>query len=439
MITVIGSIGFLVLLSFFKAPILLSIVLASILAGQLADLTVIETISSFNEGIKNGATIALNYGCIGAFAAGLAKSGVTSWACEHLAESHLIKQATQPKFIILLIILLASISSQNIIPIHIAFIPLIIPVMLHLMSQYQLDRRAVTCCVCFGLVVPYMTIPIGFGKIYINDVLFNNLHIFGIDTPELSIVKAMWIPALGMLFGLFIATFINYKKPRQYQHSEKLSKKIHTHIRPRKRTIVATLCILTITLALQIFTNSMVIGALIGFSLFTITGIINLKDSDDVFLLGIKMMANIAFIMIAAQGFAQVLSDSGQILPMIKTLGSTLTQHRNIGIFAILLAGLLITVGIGSSFSTVPIIASVFVPLALEMKLEPLSIITLIGTAGALGDACSPVSETTLAPSMALNADGQHDHFKDTIIPCFFHITLPLLISGWVAVVFMNR
>ena len=54
-----------------------------------------------------------------------------------------------------------------------------------------------------------------------------------------------------------------------------------------------------------------------------------------------------------------------------------------------------------------------------------------IGTAGALGDAGSPASDSTLGPTAGLGADGQHDHIRDSVIPTFIHFNIPLLIAGW--------
>ncbi|MCG3056445.1 sodium:proton antiporter, partial [Escherichia coli] len=79
-----------------------------------------------------------------------------------------------------------------------------------------------------------------------------------------------------------------------------------------------------------------------------------------------------------------------------------------------LVIGLLVTMGIGSSFSTIPIIATIFVPLCLELGLSPLATIAIIGTAGALGDAGSPASDSTLGPTSGLSVDRQHNHIWDT-------------------------
>ena len=108
-------------------------------------------------------------------------------------------------------------------------------------------------------------------------------------------------------------------------------------------------------------------------------------------------------------------------------------RDRALGAFMMLLVGLLVTMGIGSSFSTVPIIAAIFVPLAVHLGFSPLAIVSIVGTAGALGDAGSPASDSTLGPTSGLNVDGQHNHIWDTVVPTFLHYNLPLMVFGWVA------
>ena len=97
-----------------------------------------------------------------------------------------------------------------------------------------------------------------------------------------------------------------------------------------------------------------------------------------------------------------------------------------------MLVGLVITLGIGSSFSTVPIIAAIYVPLCVQLGFSPIATVCLIGASGAIGDAGSPPSDTILATSAGLNSDGQHDHIRDSVIPTFTHFNIPLFIAGWV-------
>jgi predicted histidine transporter YuiF (NhaC family) len=99
-----------------------------------------------------------------------------------------------------------------------------------------------------------------------------------------------------------------------------------------------------------------------------------------------------------------------------------------------LFIGLLVTIGIGSSFGTIPILAVLFVPLCIKLGFSTPAIIVLLSASAALGDAGSPASDTTLGPSAGLNADNQHQHIKDTCIPTFTHYNTALIIVALIAV-----
>lgn len=103
----------------------------------------------------------------------------------------------------------------------------------------------------------------------------------------------------------------------------------------------------------------------------------------------------------------------------------------------LLLVGLVITMGIGTSFGTIPVVAAVFVPMCITLGFSPLATAALIGTAGALGDAGSPASDSTLGPTAGLAADSQHDHIWDTCVPTFLHFNIPLIIFGTIAAVIL--
>ena len=123
---------------------------------------------------------------------------------------------------------------------------------------------------------------------------------------------------------------------------------------------------------------------------------------------------------------------TGGIPQLIGVVSNSAGGSRAVLIFCMLLIGLLVTMGIGSSFATIPLLAMIYVPLCIEVGLSPLATIAVVGSAGALGDAGSPVSESVLGPTAGLNADGQHDHIWDSTIPTFIHFNLPLLVSGWI-------
>jgi len=137
--------------------------------------------------------------------------------------------------------------------------------------------------------------------------------------------------------------------------------------------------------------------------------------------------------MIAASGFAEVMRETGEIATLVQSSVDIIGANKALAALLMLLVGLMITLGIGSSFSTIPIIAALYVPMALEMGFSSMAIVALVGTAGALGDAGSPASDSTLGPTAGLNADGQHNHIWDSVVPTFLHFNLPLLGFGWVA------
>ena len=96
--------------------------------------------------------------------------------------------------------------------------------------------------------------------------------------------------------------------------------------------------------------------------------------------------------------------------------------------------GLFITMGIGTSFGTIPILAVLFVPICVNLGLSVPATVILISASAALGDAGSPASDTTLGPTAGLNADGQHNHITDTCIPTFVHYNTLLIIFAVLAV-----
>ena len=337
-----------------------------------------------------------------------------------------------------------AVMSQNLIPVHIAFIPLVVPPLLIVMSRLQLDRRAVTCAITFGLVTTYMFLPLGFGRVFLHDILYANIKDAGLDVSHISATHAMGIPALGMVVGLLIAVFVTYRKPRTYRidtgsdtsSGEEISGPAEIDRRKVAIALIAVLACFAVQTVLT-WTESkadpLLVGALMGLLLFMATRVVTIAEADDVFTGGMRMMALIGLIMITAQGFANVLKETKQIEPLVKSATSMFAGSKPAAAFVMLLVGLIVTMGIGSSFSTLPIISAIYVPLCLSLGFSPVATVSLIGTAGALGDAGSPASDSTLGPTAGLNADGQHDHMRDSVIPTFLHFNIPLLIAGWIA------
>ncbi len=434
-------------LSLARVHVVLSLLIGALAGGLIAGLGMTDTLNAFQEGIRNGAQIALSYALLGAFAVAIAHSGLPqSLAGAVIKRIDAGGTSGMIKYILFTGLVTMSCFSQNLIPIHIAFIPLLVPPLLLAFNRMQIDRRLIACLITFGLVTTYMFIPYGFGDIYLNQIMLKNVGEAGIDISNISVTKAMAIPALGMFVGLLIAVFISYRKPRHYQqlaidktaHDEvlegdALSKTAATaQTQSKMKTLVAIAAIVT-AFVVQLYTDSLLLGSMFGFGVFMATGVVKWREADTVFNDGIKLMAMIGFIMITAQGFAEVMKATEQIQPLVDGAASLFGGNKAMAAFIMLLMGLIVTMGIGSSFSTIPILAAIYVPLCISLGFSPLATVAIIGTAGALGDAGSPASDSTLGPTSGLNVDGQHDHIKDSVIPTFIHYNIPLLIFGWIA------
>ena len=279
-----------------------------------------------------------------------------------------------------------------------------------------------------------MVLPVGFGKIYINEVLLRNISEGGLEVNPGSAPYAMIIPALGMVAGLLIAIFISYRKPRDYDvgRTETGVDAVEpAEIRPKN--VIAGIVAIAVALAGQFLLNSLIVASLLAVLVFVAARVFRMRDTQDVFTQGVYLMGGIGLVMIAAAGFARVMQETGGVAEMVGVVAGIAGEYRGVTVFIMLLIGLIVTMGIGSSFSTVPLLAAIYVPLCVAMGLSPAATVAIVGSAGALGDAGSPVSESVLGPTAGLNADGQHDHIYDSVIPTFLHYNLPLLAAGWVA------
>lgn len=419
-----------------RVNVIVAMTLSALVAGLTAGLSLTDTLNAFNAGLSGGAEIALSYAMLGAFAVAISKSGLTRILAAKLlatVNNNSGNSETSLSYFILFIILACAISSQNLVPVHIAFIPILIPPLLIVFNKLKLDRRAIACILTFGLATSYMVLPYGFGGIYLYSILHKNLVDNGLEIINTQVPLAMIIPACGMLVGLLVAVFISYRKRRVYQQDE--NEELATSIvieQPKKVLLVGITAVLA-SLVAQNVSGSMILGGLVGVMIFSLFGVVKWEQNSDVFSKGVAMMAMIGFIMISAQGFASVMKATGDVTSLVQSVALVIDGNKPLAAALILLVGLMITMGIGSSFSTVPIIATLFVPLCLELNFSMMATAALVGTAGALGDAGSPASDSTLGPTSGLNVDGQHDHIWDSVVPTFIHFNIPLLIFGWIA------
>ncbi|WP_239747463.1 Na+/H+ antiporter NhaC family protein [Mammaliicoccus sp. C-M11] len=422
-----------IILCLLRLNVVLSIFIGALVGGLLSGMSLDKVIATFGMSIVDGAEVALSYALLGGFAALISYSGITDYIVGKIIQS--VKKENSKdsrvkiKIILVASLLVISILSQNIIPVHIAFIPILIPPLISLFNELEMDRRLIATVIGFGLCFPYILLPYGYGHIF-QSIIFDSFEKTNIDIAFNDIWKAMLIPSMGYVFGLILAIII-YWKPRKYkkikvEEDEEIGK-LETY--PLVVTVIAILA----TFIVQTFTESMIFGALAGILIFFFSGLYKWRDLDAKLVEGIQIMAYIGVVILSANGFAGVMNETHEVGALVKSLATITGDNKAFSIIMMYLIGLVVTLGIGSSFATIPIIASLFIPFGQEIGLSAMALIAVIGTAGALGDSGSPASDSTLGPTAGLNVDGEHDHIRDTCIPNFLIYNIPLIIFGFIA------
>ncbi|GAA7297569.1 Na+/H+ antiporter family protein [Helicobacter pylori] len=416
-------------LSLLRLNVMLSMISATLIAGLMGGLGLTESFNAMIDGMKGNLNIALSYILLGALAVAIAKSNLIKVALSKLIGLMNYKRST-----FCFLIAFIACFSQNLVPVHIAFIPILIPPLLHLMNRLELDRRAVACALTFGLQAPYLVLPVGFGLIFQTTIL-EQLKANGVSSTIAQITGVMWIAGLAMVVGLLVAVLTLYKKPRRYKEKSfnienyaSLKLNYHDYL---------TFIGIIVAFVIQLATDSMPLAAFLALAIILLGRGIKFKETDSLMDDSVKMMAFIAFVMLVASGFGEVLQKVHAIEGLVNAITSVV-QGKLLGAFLMLVVGLFITMGIGTSFGTIPIIAVFYVPLCAKLGFSVESTILLIGIAAALGDAGSPASDSTMGPTCGLNADNQHNHIYDTCVPTFLVYNLPLIVFGVVGALLLG-
>ncbi|UYO31234.1 Na+/H+ antiporter family protein [Bacillus halotolerans] len=435
---VIIAVLLMLVLSLLRVNIVIALIIGALAGGLTGGLGLGETVKAFTEGLGGNATVAVSYAMLGAFAAALTKTGLPDAMVEASVKLIGNKEDTRKKalskVLIVLIILIVACFSQNVVPVHIAFIPVLIPPLLKIFNELEMDRRLIACVITFGLTAPYILLPVGFGQIF-QGMLKDNMADAGLNVPLGDIPYALIIPVAGMVVGLILSVIV-YRKPKVYETKEISGVKASPYT--KKSLGIAVLAIL-VSLGVQLYLSQtlgvegMIMGALAGLIILFVSGVMKRDEADSLITDGMVLMAFIGFVMLVAAGFSNVLTKTGDVESLVKTSAGIIGHSQSLGALLMLIVGLLITMGIGSSFATIPVITTIFVPLCMQLGFSPMATIAIIGAAAALGDAGSPASDSTLGPTSGLSADGQHHHIWDTCVPTFIFYNIPLVIFGWIA------
>ena len=298
---VLVSVVVLCVLCLCKLNVLMSLIIASMVGAVMGGIGLTDAMGILTNGFANNANTALSYVLLGTFATAIASTGLAD-----ILSKKLSKIMGGKGKIMLLILAFIACFSQNLIPVHIAFIPILIPPLLSLMNEMKIDRRGAACALAFGVKAPYISIPFGFGAIFMG-IISDNMTQNGMPITVGEVAKYNWLLGACMLVGLLLAVFVTYAKPREYKNlsvnteesdaitSDKLTMAHYV-------TILAIIVVVVVESRIGLLSLSATIGLLIMF----VGGAIKWNKIDDQFAGGVKIMGLIAIIMLVAGGYADV-------------------------------------------------------------------------------------------------------------------------------------
>ena len=427
---VVLSVIVMTVLCLLKLNVLLALIVSALVAGVSAHMPVGDIMGNLINGMGGNAETALSYVLLGTLAVAINSTGVASILSKKIASL-----VDGKKKILLIVIAVFSCFSQNLIPVHIAFIPILIPPLLKLMNELKLDRRAMACSLTFGLKAPYIALPVGFGLIF-HGILSAEMSKNGMEIAKTDVWKSTWVLGLFMIIGLLLAIFVTYSRDREYKDLP-LKGMEEVEATQMEGRHWLTLLAAVAAFVIQLVTGSLPLGAIAALAAMLIFRVIKWKDIDEFINGGVGLMGLIAFIMLIAAGYGNIIRQTGAVGELVDSIHGLIGGSKAIGISVMLLVGLLITMGIGTSFGTIPVVAAIYIPLCIKLGVSVPGSIIVLAAAAALGDAGSPASDSTLGPTSGLNADGQHDHIMDTCVPTFIHYNILLLIGGFIGGMFL--
>ena len=426
---VVLSVIVMTVLCLLKLNVLLALIVSALVAGFAAGMPIGDIMSTLIGGMGGQAETALSYILLGTLAVAIGNTGVASIISRKVASV-----VNGKKLVILIIIAIFGCFSQNLIPVHIAYIPILIPPLISVMNKLKLDRRAMACSLTFSLKMPYIAIPAGFGLIF-QGIIATQMTENGMPVNKLDVWKSTWILGVAMIIGLLIALLFSYRKDREYQDLPLKGIEIEEAEKMETKHWLTLLAALA-AFVVPVIYGSLPLGALAALVLMFVFRVLKWKDIDKTIGGGMQLMGLIAFIMLIASGYATVIKQTGAVEELVNSIYGMIGGSKPIGVLLMLLVGLLVTMGIGTSFGTIPVVAAIYIPLCLKLGLSVSGSVVILAAAAALGDAGSPASDSTLGPTSGLNVDGQHDHIWDTCVPTFLHFNILLIIGGFIGGMF---
>lgn len=309
------SVVVLCVLCLMRLNIILSMLIACVVGGLAGSLPLFGAENSImallTSGFIRNSSAALAYVLMGVFAAMLADIGLAD-----ILSKKLTRMIGGNPLILLGAFAIISVVADTLIPVHIAFIPILIPPMLALMNQMKLDRRAAACSLAFGLKAPYLALPISYGLIF-QGIVASNLTDNGVHVEINEVWKVTWILGAAMVIGLLVAVFVTYRKPREYNSVETDTSNTDAISESLDRRHYVAFASIIVILVIQVITADLALAALGGIIIMILFGAIKWNEIDKQVNEGIKLMGMICLVFLIAGGYASVIRATGGVESLV--------------------------------------------------------------------------------------------------------------------------
>lgn len=435
---ILVSVFVLIVLCLLRMHVWFAIIISAFVCGLLGGAGLTETMSMFVTGLSGDNDGTMTRLFMGIVAACMVASGLGDVLAPRV--SRVLKGRP---WVIIVGLTLVAIFCETIVTFGSTFCLILIPPLLSVFNHYKVDRRMAVTAIMAGLQIGYVCVPIGLGAVF-QGIVADTMKANGVEgVTYLDVAAAAWPVGIAMVLAVVMVA-VMYHKPREYKPVPGITAPVEGETAMAESVMPPwelkhTLAIVAALVApvVQIITGDLKLGSMFAIILLCVFGVVKYKDLPSLANKGLLDMAVVTFIMAAGAGYANVSKTVGDVTGLVENTVALLGGSKLLGAFVMLLLGLVVTMGIGTSWGTVPIVAVIMVPMGLKMGFSIPAIIMMLCGAAALGDAGSPISDQTTIPTATFNIDGQHDHIWDTCVPSFICCNLPILVVCTIFATFM--
>lgn len=383
---VFASVVIMLVLCVLHVNVYLAIIIAAVICGLMGGAPLTEIISLFASGISSHGENAIIFIILAAIASAIVASGMSDAMAPRVS-----KILGQRPWLLLVGLIIIAALCETVITFGATFVFIIIPPLLTVFNRYSVDRRKVATAIMCGLQIGYVCIPIGYGAVF-QDMVAGVMSDCGIEITYLEVAVTTWPIFLAMVVAAVVVAVI-YRKPRTYTPVPGITAPAETdgaqtdELPPWEFKHTMGIVAAFATPVVQLITGSIVLGGLTALALILIFRVASIKSLDEHIYKGMKDVAAVVFVMAAGTGYANVSNAYGDVNGLVNSIVNMLGSSKLVGAFAMLVLGLIVTLGIGTSWGTVPIVGIIMVPMGLQMGFSVPAISMLICAAAVLGDA----------------------------------------------------